>query len=166
MIWIGLSLVAIAVAVASLLPDGHHWRLYSKARMQWKEAALADIAKRASDAQWLTNEIAVVRKEALEDSDAGLVGANLLLMTNGEWFVYKNNCVKEPSRIHDLFLARGSDGKWYYSTFHFCVNMIVLRGELWPEQRGSIAGFTQNYFVKEFDGKSNACLQKTWPVEK
>ena len=165
-VWISLLLVAVAIVIAILRPDGQHARLYSKARKQWKEAALADLAKRANDSQWLTNEIAVVRKEALADSEAGWVGANLLLMTNGEWFVYQNNCVKEPSHIHDLFLARASDGRWYYSTFHFCVDMIVLRLGFRGGQPDSIAEFAKTYFAKEFDGKSDECLQKTYPVEK
>jgi len=115
----------------------------------------------------ISNEIAVLHAEAASRSGDGWVGTNILLMTNGEWFVYENNCVKEPSHIHDLFLARGSDGKWYYSTFHFCIEMITLRGEVLGEaKRASLAEFADAYALHEFDGKSDNCLKKTWPIKK
>src|SRR5258705_13844255 len=106
----------------------------------------------------MTNEITRLRLEAAQDPERGWVGTNLLVMTNGDWLLYQNNCVKEPSHLHDLFLARGSDGKWYYSTFHFCVDMIVLRAGMWadqPDAPGSLAEFVKTYAVREFDGKSD-----------
>ena len=51
-------------------------------------------------------------------------------MTNGAYLVYSQLCTKQNPRIHDIFIARGSDGKWYYSTFHFCIEMFTLRAEV------------------------------------
>jgi hypothetical protein len=82
---------------------------------------------------------------------------------NGEWLAYTNVCRKEDRHIHDLFLARGSDGRWYYSTYHFCIGMIVLRME--EQQPEDLAGFAKTYFLRTFDGQSDDCLQKTWPPD-
>jgi len=64
-------------------------------------------SKASEDASWLSERIIVTRK--------------------GEWLAYANSCQKQDGRIPDIFLARGSDGHWYYSTYHFCVGMVVLR---------------------------------------
>jgi hypothetical protein len=65
-----------------------------------------------------------------------------------------------PIRIGQTFLARSADGHWYYSTCHFCDSMAAVRNEDPP---GSIAEFARRYSVREFDGKSDVCLQHTWP---
>ena len=115
----------------------------------------------------ITNEIAILHAEAAGESGDGWIGTNVLLMTNGEYLVYSHVDAKEGRGIMDLFLARGSDGKWYYSTFHFCINMITLHGEILEESKyGSIAEFASAYAAREFDGKSDECLKKTWPVKK
>ena len=59
---------------------------------------------------------------------------------------------------------RGSDGKWYYSTYHFCVEMIVLRDML--DQPENLAKFRNECALREFDGHSDACLETTWPSRK
>ena len=40
--------------------------------------------------------------------------------------------------------------------------MVGLMAEDAP---GSIAEFTNRYALREFDGKSDVCLEKTWPLE-
>jgi hypothetical protein len=91
----------------------------------------------------------------------------LIVMTNGEWMAYSNVCRKKQRRIHDLFVGRGSDGKWYYSTYHFCIDMIVLRMDaIQGEAPGSLGEFTNKYFLREFESSSDDCLQKTWPVKR
>jgi hypothetical protein len=128
---------------------------------------LRRIAAQSRDSQILSNELLAVHAAAITQSDDGWVGTSLLLMTNGEWLLYQNDCVKEPNHLHDLFLAQGSDGKWYYSTFYFCPRMIVVRSRMFAENdHGSIAAFTRTYFVHEFDGKSDECLNLTYPVKK
>jgi hypothetical protein len=87
-------------------------------------------------------------------------------MTNGEYLVYAHIDAKEDGRIHDIFIARGSDGKWYYSTFHFCIGMVTLAAEvLGPGWNGSISEFATAYSAHEFDGHSDECLKKTWPFK-
>lgn len=95
---------------------------------------------------------------------AGLIEqkAGLILMTNGEWMVYRSICRKENFWVRDLFLGRASDGRWYYSTYHFCINMCAL-GRMGEGQPSSLADFAQTYYLKPFDGRSDECLQSTWP---
>ncbi|PWU11546.1 MAG: hypothetical protein C5B50_23135 [Verrucomicrobia bacterium] len=80
---------------------------------------------------------------------------HLLLMTNGEYIFYVFRHGNEGVVDH-LFLGHASDGRWFYTTYHFC----IMRGLDAP---GSIAEFTKTYFAREFDGKSDVCLQHTWP---
>lgn len=95
------------------------------------------------------------------DSDRWL-SERLIVMRNGDWLAYANICRKQDRHIYDLFLARGSDGQWYYSTYHFCIGMVVLRME---EQSDDLAGFAKMYYLRTFDGQSDECLQKTWPPD-
>ena len=160
----GVALLAVGLFVMPAIRGDP--RLHSKARKQWKEQAIADMTERSSDRQMITNEIAILHAEAADKSGDGWIGTNVLLMTNGEYLVYSHVDTKQAGGIADLFLARGSDGKWYYSTFHFCINMITLRGEILGESKnGSIAEFASAYAAREFDGKSNECLRKTWPFK-
>ena len=41
--------------------------------------------------------------------------------------------------------------------------MIVLS---WDEQPEDLAGFAKKYYLRSFDGRSDECLQKTWPPPK
>ncbi|HMJ64280.1 MAG TPA: hypothetical protein VK615_02925 [Candidatus Binatia bacterium] len=73
------------------------------------------------------------------------------------------NAAKEDRKIDDIFIARGSDGKWYYSTYHFCINMIALRID--PQQE-NLTQFTQTYFLRTFNEGTDDCLEKTWPPQR
>lgn len=138
-------------------------------RREWKDRALAEITRRSNDSAWLASEIAGLKARTTKDqtdSDRWL-SPQLILMTNGEWIAYANVCSKEDRHIHDLFLGRASDGKWYYSTFHFCIQMLVLKmGMIEEGEPGSVAKFAENYYLKAFDGHSDECLQMTWPKRK
>jgi hypothetical protein len=136
--------------------------LQSNARRAWKEKAIAGISFNVEKPSWPNEELTELRRKNTEqtsDSD-GWLSERIIVMENGEWLAYTNVCQKEDSRIRDLFLARGSDGRWYFSTFHFCKQMIVLRME---EQSTNLLGFAETYYLRSFDGRSDECLQKTWP---
>jgi len=159
-LWVGSVIVLVIVilfATPAMMGDS---RLHSKARKEWKEKAIVDIKDRRRVGQAITNEIAALRAESTRTDEGWWVGTNVLVMTNGEHLVYSQVCSKRNPNIHDLFIAHGSNGKWYYSTYHFCVGMVDL---LIQECPGSLAAFTEKYFAREFDGKSDACLEKTWP---
>jgi hypothetical protein len=136
--------------------------LRSSIRRAWKEQAIAAISARVADTAWPGGELAGLKRRATDDPDDsdGWLSERLILMRNGDWLAYANVCRKQDGHIYDLFIGRGSDGQWYYSTYHFCVRMLVLRDE---EQPKDIAGFANAYYLRNFDGHSDECLQKTWP---
>jgi hypothetical protein len=158
----------IAAGVCGLLIAFGVWAtggrdpLRSRARRAWKQKAIAEIAARVADPKRLGIELGRLNAQARANPDEeGLwLSDRLMVMRKGDWLAYANICQKEDWRIHDLFLARGSDGQWYYSTYHFCIGMVVLRVE---EQPDSLAGFVKAHYLRPFDGRSDECLQKTWP---
>lgn len=155
---VSILLLAVICAVAYLQPPS----LQSSARRAWKEKSIADIAARVGAPLWPSNESALLKPQSPNEpiEDASWLSDHIILTRKGEWLAYANVCQKQDRRIHDLFLARGSDGQWYYSTYHFCMGMIVLRMEEQPED---LAAFAKTYFLQTFDGQSEDCLQKTWP---
>jgi hypothetical protein len=154
---IGILLIAIVI-----MATGKHDPLLSKKRRAWKNEAIKEIALRSRDVNWLNTQKAELGRRNSENPNHsdGWLSEQLILMQNGDWLVYKNVCWKEKSNIADLFLAKGSDGKWYYSTFHFCVQMITLKSDAQPE---GLSEFVKSYFLEEFDGDSDDCLKTTWP---
>lgn len=81
-------------------------------------------------------------------------------MTNGEFIVYAYRHGANNGFIDHLFLGHGSDGRSLYSNYHFCNSRAMIRAD---EPPASIAEFAKRYAAREFDGKSDACLQHTWP---
>ena len=157
---LGVCVLAGGVAVAVLAKDG---RLRAKPRREWKDQAIGKMERRFSDRRALEAEVSVVANAlaTTRPAPAAWVGDTVLVMKNGNWIAYENICSKEDSRIHDLFLGRGSDGKWYYSTFHFCRDMATLRFmEEWQPE--SLAQFIDAYWLVPFDGCSDECLKATW----
>ncbi len=138
--------------------------LRSSARREWKETAIAGISARMADPAWANREMADLetRGAAISGDSDGWLSERLIVMRNGDWLAYASICRKEDSRIHDLFLGRGSDGQWYYSTYHFCNGMVVLRME---DQSENLAAFARAYYLRPFDGHSDECLRKTWPPD-
>jgi hypothetical protein len=138
------------------------------ARRHWKNDAIPAIANWSEDGSWRTQEIEILTKRTNDQRviAEGWLTDKMILMQSGEWLVYKSHCSKaEPHLVKDIFLARGSDGKWYYSTFHFCVGMVALLGEQ-ETQPPTLAMFVHEYNLRQFDGRSDECLKetKTWPA--
>ncbi|MBI5384024.1 MAG: hypothetical protein HZA90_04985 [Verrucomicrobia bacterium] len=162
------KLTIAGLAMAVLLVVGGFWvarsadRLHAPARKQWKEKAIGDITRRISDPNWLASQRNKLKAEAAADAENWFTD-QLIPLGNSEWIAYAAKCSKEDSRIHDIFIGRGSDGKWYYSTFHFCIGMLDLRVE---GQSESLTNFIEKYYVREFDGRSDDCLEKTWPPKR
>jgi hypothetical protein len=119
------------------------------------------IAKQTGDSATVSKEIEAMKATPPESEWDTWISEDLIVMTNGQWMVYRNVCAKEQERIPDLFLGRGSDGRWYYSTFHFCVRMINLKDVV--GQPKSLTEFSRTCYLKEFDGHSDECLKDTRP---
>ena len=159
---LGLLVLVLCIALFPLLLRAS---LYA-ARRSWKNEAIPLITKLASNKDWIGKEIKAVGTQTNDDRVlvSGWLTDKLILMENGEWLVYQSHCSKAaPHYVEDIFLAKGSDGKWYYSTFHFCVGMVVLRLEQ-ETQPPSLAFFAHEYNLRQFDGRSNECLKKTAPL--
>ena len=160
--------LVVCAAVFALLASGVF--LLAKgnpySRWAWKNRAIAEISREAKDPAWLAAELASMggATNSPIESDAWL-SRHLIVMTNGDWMAYRNICRKENFWICDLFVGRGSDGHWYYSTYHFCIRMFVLSSRR-KGQPASIAEFQKDYYVRQFDGHSNECLKKTRPGDK
>lgn len=154
---VGMTLIAAAIAVAAIWPRG------DAARRAWRDRAVATIERRIADRAWLHGELGRPRA-ASQPGLGGWVRDELLVMRNGEWIVCQNVCAKEQDAAvkRDLFVGRGSDGTWYYSTFHFCVGKCVLQMERRPD---SLAQFVDGYWLRPFDGRSDESLKSTWAGE-
>ncbi len=139
--------------------------LQSAARREWKQRNIAEITARVADPAWPTNESVHLEAPGTNEtgSDASWLSERIIVTRKGDWLAFANSCQKQDGRIADIFLARASDGRWYYSTYHFCIDMVALRMDGQPED---LATFTRTYFLQAFDGKSDDCLQKTWPPDK
>lgn len=150
-------LVVVVLAAISL-----RYAPSTSARRAWKNMAIGEISARVGDSAWINNELVSFKARGTNDVEGsdGWLSPHLILMRNGDWLAYANICQKEDHRIQDLFLGRGSDGRWFYSTYHFCKGMVVLRME---EQSDDLAAFAKTYYLLPFDGHSDECLQKTWP---
>ncbi|MFO1520957.1 MAG: hypothetical protein U1F77_17930 [Kiritimatiellia bacterium] len=154
----GAVILAVAVFAYGLPKYRQH------ARLAWKTAALPEIKRLAEDPAWVADQMRMLAGTA--PATGGVLAApwlseHMILMKNGEWLVYKSHCNKvPPRRVSDIFLARGSNGQWYYSTCHFCVGMcaLILQQE---DQPRDIDTFERLYHLKKFDGLSDDCLQET-----
>ena len=161
----------ILLAIAASIPAGFALRLVSNksltsaARKAWRDQAMASIAQKAGDPAWVKAEIERIRgqtsySEYLGTDEPAWMSRDMMLLSDGSWLVHANICSKEDPKVRDLYLARGSDGRWYFSTMHFCVGMLVAHAQGQPS---SIQDFMDAYYVRTFDGTPNNCLEKTLP---
>lgn len=128
-------------------------------RALWKETALERLAAFTITNETVRQELEELKAGPTPNVDLGWAHENVLLMTNGEYIVYAHRHGRNSGFVDHLFLGRGSDGRWLYSTFHFCNSMVGA----FQDAPGSIDEFAEIYFAREFDGKSNECLKRTWP---
>jgi hypothetical protein len=156
-------LTILLLIVASLA--GVWWVAKQKAeheRAQWKGPALERLAGLSITNEEIRRELAELKAGPTPNINRGWAHEQVLLMTNGEYIVYAYRHGANNGFVDDLFLAHCSDGRWLYSTFHFCNSMAMVRVDDPP---GSVAEFAKTYSAREFDGKSDECLKKTWPLK-
>src|SRR5262245_38421717 len=154
-IWFAIPVLIAAFIVGCRSVVKHR---HEHARAIWKDDALARLAKTSMTNEEVLTEIDQI-KHPTPSLDFGWAHEHVLLMTNGEYLVYASRHGFNNVFVDHLFLAHGSDGRWYYSTYHFCNRMVGADAD----PPGSIAEFVSKYAVREFDGKSDVCLQHTWP---
>ncbi len=160
-----VGIVAALAAAAFLAPralEKHRRAERQRYRREWKDRAVAEIRRLANDPDWVAAEMAALKSQPPKSlyGGEGWLSERLVLLENGDWMVYAAKARKEDQRIDDIFICKASDGKWYYSTYHFCKMMTVLT---WRGQRPDLASVIEAYYLEEFDGKSDEALGKTWP---
>jgi len=159
-VWLAIALVIIVSAVGVL------WAAQTKferARTVWKTATLPRLTALSFTNEEIRQEFDALKAGPTPNMDWSWAHDHVLLMTNGEHLIYAFRHGFNNGSVDHLFLARGSDGRWLYSTYHFCNQMAGVRSDDPP---GSIAEFAKRYSAREFDGKSDECLKKTWPLKR
>ncbi len=132
----------------------------ARARAQWELTALECLAGLSVTNEQINSEINEVQAVPPGSADFRWAQDHVLLMTNGECIIYVYRHGDNSGFVDHLFLGHGSNGRWLYSTYHFCNSMVGVLGEDPP---GSIGEFAKRFSVREFDGRSDECLQHTWP---
>lgn len=158
-IWLSITALLIALGFGGRAAVRNK---LERERAEWKTAALPQIAALSTNDKEIAKELAQLKANRGKEGQPSWTGERVLLMANDEYLVYASRHGLDSGFVDHLFLARGSDGRWYYSTYHFCNHMNMLLSD--PPPR-SIAEFASRYAAREFDGKSDACLQHTWPAK-
>jgi hypothetical protein len=159
LVWASVPLLIVAVVAG--WGATVHFRS-ERARESWKSATLRELAGTS-----ITNEQIRIELEQIKNPtpnlNFGWAHDHVILMTNGEYLVYAFWHGFNNGSVDHLFLAHGTDGKWYYSTYHFCSHMAGIVGD---DPAGSIGEFASRYSAREFDGISDVCLKHTWPPKR
>jgi hypothetical protein len=153
----GLTTTLVIICLAC----GAWWLARHKSerkRVQWKGPALERLASLSTTNEQIRQELDALKATNTNNTEVGWVHEHVLCMTNGEHIIYE---YRHGANIYfppHLFLGRCSDGRWLYSSYHFCNSMNMVR---FDEPPGSIAEFAKRYSAREFDGKSDECLKMT-----
>ena len=165
----GIRILFVSLAILLVLVGllGGAWWVAKQraahARAQWKGPTLERLVGLSITNEDIRRELDELKAGPKPNMDFGWTHDQVLLMTNGEYLIYAFRHGANNGFVDHLFLGHGSDGRWLYSTYHFCNMMAGVRVDDPP---GSIAEFAERYSAREFDGKSDACLQHTWPPKK
>ena len=154
-------LIALAVVTLAAAGLGARWWLSSeRRRIAWKNAAAEEVARQSADRASVDDKVAQIAKAvtAPGGQDAWL-GESVAVMRDGQWIVFRSACVHEHQLLGDIFLGKASDGRWYYSSFHFCCDMLVPRIDGRP---ADLSEFRRRYALREFDGTSDDAIRPTW----
>ena len=133
----------------------------SPERRKWKDNATAAIKSDLKEPDYLKKRFGYVPgpRGDFDTSEPEWMTEDTVVCRDGSWLAYRSQCHKQDPKVHDIFVARASDGKWYYSDYHFCIGAFVLRSNGQPE---SLEQFKTDYYLTEFDGSSDAALNPTW----
>ena len=158
---LGICLLVVLL-LAGLLAGAWSVAKYrvARTRAQWARKSLERIAGLSVTNEQIHAELNQLKSMTSASADFRWAHDHVLLMTNGECIIYVYRHGDNSGFVDHLFLGHGSNGRWLYSTYHFCNSMVGALGEDPP---GSIAEFAKRFSVREFDGRSDECLQHTWP---
>ena len=159
-IWLSIPVILVALVFGWWSVTRYN---YQRARTAWKTTTLERLAGLSFTNVDINRELEALKAHRGVGEHREWTADRILLMTNDEYLVYASRHGFNSGFVDHLFLAHGSDGRWYYSTYHFCNSMAAVIGDDPP---GSIAEFVSRYAGREFDGKSDVCLQHTWPEKR
>ena len=134
---------------------------HERARKNWKNETLKNLAALSVTNEQIRIELDQI-KNPTPSLNFGWAHDHVIPVTNGDCLIYAFRHGFNNGFVDHLFLAHGTDGKWYYSTYHFCNHMVAVLAD---EPAGSIPEFVSRYSLREFDGKSDECLAHTWPLK-
>ena len=150
-----VCLGAGAFFIAVERSDMHH----TAERRMWKNRAIVAITTDLKDPDYLKKrfgEVPTPRGE-FDTSEPEWKTADTIVCRDSSWLAYRAQCHKVDPKVHDIFIAKASDGTWYYSDYHFCIDMLMLE-----EQPKSLVDFEYRYFLVKFAGGSDEALDPTW----
>jgi len=130
-----------ALLVIVLVLAGMWWVAKWKAardRAQWKRPTLQRLAGLSTANEEIRRALDELKAGPKPNIDFEWVHDQVLLMTNGEYIIFAFRHGANNRFVDHLFLGHGSNGRWLYSTYHFCSMMAGVRGDDPP---GSIAEF-------------------------
>lgn len=158
-----IFLIVLAIIVAIVLLGVILKPFYcSFARERWKRDAIKQISELVADKKMLDAKIADIEKARGKNSDSLSWWFNdrIILLKSGEWLVYASCDSHESPVLKDHFIAKASDGKWYYTSVHFCKGMLSLMQDF-DGQPKDLPLFIKVYRLTVFDGRSSDCLKET-----
>ena len=123
-------------------------KFHTAERVKWKNEALKEL------------RLIEINKaiQPIEYTHEGWFSPQGLRMKDGSSIIFRSRCHKEDPEIQDIFVSRASNDKWYYSTYHFCIDALTIM----DEQPASLEAFITHCYLVEFDGSSDDCLLPTW----
>src|SRR4051812_24623791 len=119
----GAAVVLIACIVCFGIRDA---RL--RERTAWKTQVISHWQTGAEDSGEIEKEVETLQRTVVTQNPRW-AGNRVLLMRDGEYLVYAFRHAPNNGLIDHLFLAHGSDGGWYYSTYHFCNQMAAVMAD-------------------------------------
>ena len=139
--------------------DVHH----TAERQSWKNEAITAITNDLKDPEHLKMRFGDIPKPRgeFDTSEPEWLTSDTIVCGDASWLAYRGQCHKQDPKVHDIFIAKASDGNWYYSDYHFCKEMFMLASNGQP---GSLEEFKKEYFLVQFDGVSDDALQPTWNI--
>lgn len=153
-----ISAVVLAIVLSVVLPVW--WRSACRvAGDQFRKDAVGQIGKWSEDG-WTYSNVVFLAQQRERTYGHEWLSDHLISMDSGEWIVYFAECSKANPRIADIFVGKSSDGKWYYSTYHFCVGMMNIR-----TRPPTLVDFTNDYSLCEFDGDASKTYGNTETIQ-
>ena len=127
-------------------------QISERERTQWKGPALERLTKLSIANEEVRQELDALKatSTSTNSTELGWAHDHVLLMTNDEHIIYEYRHGRNDYFPPHLFLGHCSNGRWLYSSYHFCNSMMMVR---YDDPPGSIAEFSKRYSAREFDGK-------------